>query len=37
MKRHPEMQLIENLKVEDLIEEASQMYAKVNVCQDKAE
>ena len=30
MKRHPEMQLIENLRVETLIEEASQMYAKVS-------
>jgi hypothetical protein len=29
MKRHPEMQLIENLRVETLIEEASHMYAKV--------
>ena len=29
MKRHPEMQLIENLRVEDLIEEASLLYAKV--------
>ena len=30
MKRHPEMQLIENLRVESLVEEASHMYAKVS-------
>ncbi len=30
MKRHPEMQLIENLRVETLVEEASLMYAKVS-------
>ena len=30
MKRHPEMQLIENLRVEKLVEEASHMYAKVS-------
>ena len=35
MKRHPEMQLIDNLRVETLIEEASQMYAKVSYFQTK--
>ena len=35
MKRHPEMQLIENLRVESLIEEASQMYAKVRNVESK--
>jgi hypothetical protein len=36
MKRHPEMQLIENLRVENLIEEASHMYAKVKRCATKS-